>query len=149
VGSRIEQELLARASHLLLGATALVQLRPYVARSRGERVANRLELLDTEQSGAASPRRRCRHGRPQSSELLVEPRDLLAERPPRRPVVDDERVENGRLFQDHCHPPMGAFGLKPQNTCVPSIPIRCTPTVLNTIDFAVAVPTPTGPPPAV
>ncbi len=34
----------------------------------------------------------------------------------------------------------------PQKTWVPSIPIRCTSTVLSTIDLAVAVPTPTGPP---
>jgi hypothetical protein len=47
------------------------------------------------------------------------------------------------------YPPMGAFGLKPQKICVVTIPIRCTATVLKTIDFAVAVPTPTGPPDAV
>ena len=43
-------------------------------------------------------------------------------------------------------PPMGARGLAPQKSCVPSMPIRCTSTMLSTIDFAVAVPTPTGPP---
>ncbi len=47
------------------------------------------------------------------------------------------------------HPPIGARGLAPQKTCVPSMPIRCTSTMLSTIDFAVAVPTPTGPPLAV
>jgi hypothetical protein len=46
-------------------------------------------------------------------------------------------------------PPIGARGLAPQNSCVPSIPIRCTETMLTTIDLAVAVPTPTGPPLAV
>ena len=46
-------------------------------------------------------------------------------------------------------PPIGARGFAPQNTCVPSIPMRCTSTMFSTIDFAVAVPTPTGPPPAV
>src|SRR6185437_8874492 len=46
----------------------------------------------------------------------------------------------------HVQPPIGARGLAPQNNCVPSIPMRCTPTRLSTIDFAVAVPTPTGPP---
>ena len=44
------------------------------------------------------------------------------------------------------HPPIGARGFAPQNSCVPSIPMRCTSTMFNTIDFAVAVPTPTGPP---
>ena len=46
----------------------------------------------------------------------------------------------------HRHPPIGARGLAPQNSWVPSIPMRCTSTMLSTIDFAVAVPTPTGPP---
>jgi hypothetical protein len=32
---------------------------------------------------------------------------------------------------------------------VPTIPTMCTITVFSTIDFAVAVPTPTGPPLAV
>jgi hypothetical protein len=32
---------------------------------------------------------------------------------------------------------------------VPTIPTMCTMTVFSTIDFAVAVPTPTGPPLAV
>ena len=43
-------------------------------------------------------------------------------------------------------PPIGARGLAPQKTCVPSIPMMCTNTRFSTIDFAVAVPTPTGPP---
>ena len=44
------------------------------------------------------------------------------------------------------HPPMGARGLAPQKIWVPSIPMRCTSTMFSTMDFAVAVPTPTGPP---
>ena len=50
---------------------------------------------------------------------------------------------------DTTHPPIGARGFAPQKTCVPSIPTRCTSTMLSTIDLAVAVPTPTGPPLAV
>ena len=46
-------------------------------------------------------------------------------------------------------PPIGALGFAPQNTSVPIIPMMCTRTTLRTIDFAVAVPTPTGPPDAV
>ena len=46
----------------------------------------------------------------------------------------------------HCQPPIGALGFEPQKICVPTIPIRWTITVFSTIDFAVAVPTPTGPP---
>ena len=47
------------------------------------------------------------------------------------------------------HPPIGVRGLVPQNTCVPSIPIIVTSTRFSTIDLAVALPTPTGPPEAV
>ena len=46
------------------------------------------------------------------------------------------------------HPPIGARGLEPQKICVPTMPTRWTSTVFSTIDFAVAVPTPTGPPEA-
>ena len=42
----------------------------------------------------------------------------------------------------HAQPPIGARGLAPQKSCVPSIPMRCTSTMFSTIDFAVAVPTP-------
>jgi len=83
-------------------------------------------------------------------------------RVPRGALVD---IDEGRLERDlgrgwravltmwgegggHRHPPIGARGLAPQKTCVPSIPMRCTSTMLRTIDLAVAVPTPTGPPPA-
>ena len=48
----------------------------------------------------------------------------------------------------HGQPPIGARGFAPQKIWVPSMPIRCTSTMLSTIDFAVAVPTPTGPPDA-
>ena len=48
----------------------------------------------------------------------------------------------------HCQPPMGARGFAPQKIWVPSMPMRWTSTMLSTIDFAVAVPTPTGPPDA-
>ena len=46
-------------------------------------------------------------------------------------------------------PPIGALGLAPQKTTVPSMPRMWTATMLKTIDLAVAVPTPTGPPEAV
>ena len=46
------------------------------------------------------------------------------------------------------HPPIGARGFEPQKICVPTMPTRWTMTVFSTIDFAVAVPTPTGPPEA-
>jgi hypothetical protein len=39
--------------------------------------------------------------------------------------------------------------LAPQKIRVPNIPMMWTKTMLSTIDFAVAVPTPTGPPEAV
>ncbi len=46
-------------------------------------------------------------------------------------------------------PPIGNRGFAPQKITVPSIPRMWTATMLKTIDFAVAVPTPTGPPEAV
>lgn len=46
------------------------------------------------------------------------------------------------------YPPMGARGFWPQKICVPSAAINCTSTRLSTIDLAVALPTPTGPPSA-
>jgi hypothetical protein len=46
-------------------------------------------------------------------------------------------------------PPIGARGFVPQKIWVPSMPTMWTMTVFRTIDFAVAVPTPTGPPLAV
>jgi hypothetical protein len=51
-----------------------------------------------------------------------------------------------RLGRMAPQPPIGARGLAPQKICVQIIPIRCIATMLTTIDFAVAVPTPTGPP---
>ena len=66
-------------------------------------------------------------------DLLV---GLLGGSPPLAPAI------LGHVAQ----PPIGARGFAPQKTCVPSMPIMCTSTMLSTIDLAVAVPTPTGPP---
>ena len=72
--------------------------------------------------------------------LLVAAQVLLAQRAPRR-------ARRRSVARHPCiQPPIGARGFAPQNSCVPSIPMRCTSTMLSTIDFAVAVPTPTGPP---
>ena len=147
VGRGVEQQLLARAPRLLLLPAARVQFSADVRSSRGVRVPDAFELLDPEEPGTAALGWR-RERRVVRTQLAVEARDLIAQRAPGSRVVDYERLEDG-LFHDHRHPPIGAFGLKPQNTCVPSMPTRCTPTVLKTIDFAVAVPTPTGPPDAV
>ena len=54
----------------------------------------------------------------------------------------------GRVAAGRDHPPIGALGFEPQKICVPTIPTMWTSTVFSTIDFAVAVPTPTGPPEA-
>ena len=56
--------------------------------------------------------------------------------------------QRGVAVLGHGQPPMGARGFAPQKIWVPSMPIRCTSTMFSTIDFAVAVPTPTGPPDA-
>lgn len=48
--------------------------------------------------------------------------------------------------RDAVHPPIGALAFPPQNSAVPTIPIRWIPMMFATIDWAVALPTPTGPP---
>ena len=48
--------------------------------------------------------------------------------------------------RERVHPPIGARAFPPQNSAVPTIPIRWMPRILATIDCAVALPTPTGPP---
>ena len=58
-------------------------------------------------------------------------------------------VEALLLVHSVAQPPIGARGLAPQKTRVPSIPMMWTKTMFRTIDLAVAVPTPTGPPEAV
>src|SRR5437764_11565444 len=78
----------------------------------------------------------------------------------RSPGAEDQRRARGvprrlpprlsagrqRLAAAAAQPPIGARGFAPQKTCVPIIPINVTITMLSTIDLAVAVPTPTGPP---
>ena len=56
--------------------------------------------------------------------------------------------QRGVAVLGHGQPPIGARGFAPQKIWVPSMPMRCTSTMLSTIDLAVAVPTPTGPPDA-
>ena len=68
------------------------------------------------------------------------------------PTTDDRRlpaVLAARSISPLSQPPIGALGFDPQKIWVPTIPTRWTITVFSTIDFAVAVPTPTGPPLAV
>jgi hypothetical protein len=131
----------------------------------GQPVAERLQLAQAEQPGArlgagpgAGDPGAHAAGGDRGGELALQARNLLLEGAPRGPLVDldcgkADLGERGDLRAfDHCghrQPPIGARGLAPQNTWVPSIPMRCTSTMLSTMDFAVAVPTPTGPPLAV
>ena len=61
-------------------------------------------------------------------------------------IAADPRSKAAELA---AQPPIGARGFAPQKTTVPSMPMMWTTMMLKTIDFAVAVPTPTGPPEAV
>jgi hypothetical protein len=111
-----------------------------VGHAGGERVAVALELGHREQARARAAGHRRGRG-----QLRVQAGDL---RP--QGAADRREVGGGNpLGDEHRQPPIGARGFAPQNSWVPSIPIRCTSTMLSTIDFAVARPTPTGPPLAV
>jgi len=48
------------------------------------------------------------------------------------------RVRSSSAISLSHQPPIGARGFDPQKTWVPSIPTRCTSTVFNTMDLAVA-----------
>ena len=132
-----------------------------------EPVARSLELLQAEQAGP-DVALRCGHRRGDERKplgddrrvLVLEPCELGPQRAPRGALADlgacaltaiesEQSKRRGPLGLDHAHPPIGARGLPPQKICVPSIPIMCTRTMLRTIDLAVALPTPTGPPLAV
>src|SRR5207248_9961314 len=84
-------------------------------------------------------------------EPLLEPRDLLAERRASDSLVgrrarSERNVSPNDCRRRHRYPPIGALGFAPQKSCVPSMLTKCTPTMVRTIDWAVALPTPTGPP---
>jgi hypothetical protein len=149
--------LLDQAALLLLGLRTLGELSAGVAEPEREGVAGLLELPEREQPGAAMsahapveplPRPR---GAGELSELALELRDLVPQRAAGGKVVRNRPRPRRRegCPPGHAHPPIGALGLEPQKTWVPTIPTRCTRTVFSTIDLAVAVPTPTGPPDAV
>ena len=98
-------------------------------------------------------------------ELGQPPEDAGGNREPEREAADRHQDEEKRRDEAvdpagprpcrglnrflHPQPPIGARGFAPQKTRVPSIPITCTKTMFRAIDFAVAAPTPTGPPEAV
>ena len=96
VGGRVEQQLLAGAPRLLLAEATRVEFLADLGGVDGQVVADALELGDAEQRGPASIRRGGQWSA-ECAELLVEPCDLIAQRATRRRVVDDERLENGRL----------------------------------------------------
>ena len=130
----------------------------------GHRVAQRLQLAEAQHANAAGRRWHAHVGCVAGlgvdqchGEVTLQPGDLPAQRTPGgAPAVlarasrgAQHRRGGGAAFEQlHGHPPIGARGLAPQKTWVPSIPMRCTSTMFTTIDLAVAVPTPTGPPPA-
>ena len=61
-------------------------------------------------------------------------------RPPRCELPNSRRLPYGTAasFYYTPHPPIGARGFAPQNSCEPIIPIRCTSTMFRIIDLAVA-----------
>jgi hypothetical protein len=162
VAAGLEQHPLEQAPGGGLPRAERVGVQPQLAQPLGQPVAHVFERTEVEQPSASTPgaRRAPRvemrepraHGRAQ---LGVEPRDLPAQVAAGRGLVELGKADLRRdaqpvfaLEHRHGQPPIGARGLAPQNSCVPSMPMRCTRTMLRTIDFAVARPTPTGPPPA-
>ena len=127
----------ARRVHLV--AVPLVVL---LGGAAGRRRARRLLVDDRHARGRAR--------RPASAGALARSarraRGSAPTRADRRRAASRLLAPGLRLKALHDQPPIGALGLAPQKSCVPSIPMRCTATMLRTIDFAVAVPTPTGPP---
>jgi hypothetical protein len=93
VGGRVEQQLLAGAARLLLAEPARVELLADLGGLDGQVVADALELGDAEERGPAAEGRR-REWSAERAELLVEPRNLIAQRAAGSCVVDDERLEN-------------------------------------------------------
>ena len=83
-----------------------------------------------------------------SGELALQPGHLCPQGAPRGRLGRGLPDATRRVAAGGGHPPTGALGFEPQKICVPTMPTRCTSTVFSTIDFAVAVPTPTGPPEA-
>jgi hypothetical protein len=137
----------------LLGLEPLRQLAAGLGEPVRKRVAQQLELAQREQRRRTAGHRPPRQARARPRrgavvhELTLEPGDLAAQLAPRAGLVRrGAGARSGGALGDH--PPIGARGLEPQKTCVPTMPTTCTSTVLSTIDFAVAVPTPTGPPEA-
>jgi hypothetical protein len=115
-----------------------------------EIVTRALQRGQVEQAGRAAPEGRRRQGLAGRGQPALEDRKLPAQGAARGALVDldGQRQARAREGRGPRQPPMGARGLAPQKTWVPSIPIRWMSTMFTTIDFAVAVPTPTGPPPA-
>ena len=123
-----------------------------LAQPRDDRVAVALEVGHALQARARAGGRR-RRERPvphMRRELRVEAGELGPQgAADRERIGRDERVKGlGSSGDGHGQPPIGARGLAPQKSWVPSMPMRWTRTMLRTMDLAVAVPTPTGPPEA-
>src|SRR3954452_18942316 len=84
------------------------------------------------------------HPRPEGLDREDQPRAELVHEPSHvgrgvaaRHVDEVEALEGGQAPPSMRYPPIGARGLEPQNTWVPTIPTRWTSTVLSTIDLAV------------
>jgi hypothetical protein len=141
---------LQAAARFGLALAPLRRPRPRLSEPGDEGVTHPLERLDPQQPRALPRAMRDRRRiADERSELGLEAGDLRAQRPADGGRVGSEDFKRAAGFDEHRQPPIGARGLAPQKTWVPSIPMRWTSTMFSTIDFAVAVPTPTGPPLAV
>jgi hypothetical protein len=132
VGRGVEHDRLHPPAGALLALTDAVAFAPDAGDRGLEPVAPLLELgqrLKPCAARAAEPRRGGGAGegaRDVACELLLEARDLLAQRGAGRPLVDVGADADGAVEVDqrggHRQPPIGALGFVPQKIWVPSIP---------------------------
>ena len=162
MAARLESHPLEQAPGRGLPGTQRLGLAAQRQQPIGELVANAFERAEVQQPGGSSGRSGPRDGQVGElgahggAELRLERGDLVAEVAARPGLVGLRKGRDLRCRSElvmafergHGQPPIGARGLAPQKSWVPSMPMRWTTTMLSTIDFAVAVPTPTGPPPA-
>ena len=148
VAGGLERHPLEQMAFALVVLTSACELCAGCCQPLSELVTRRLQVFEREHDrpGGRGPRdghERCGEGGcGDRRELPIQPGELVTQAAPGGGLVDfdageriagggrkgtsDEfrRGRDGTLEDFHGHPPMGARGLAPQKSCVPSMPIR-------------------------